>query len=328
MGGHCFYRFFCCVGMGLAVTLNSVEVFPSVFVKMFECISGPVLKSLMCTLIGAHTHTHTHTHTYTHTHTHTHKVGQSRHYRENNTHVHTCAYARICAHTHTHTHAGTWRASSGRNSGAAATADPDTSKPTERQTLTTDEDPDTSKPTDRQTLTTDEDPDTSKPTGWTTLTTDEDPADGPVYPSSSSPHGTTATTSHQATGTRTASPPVVPCDPNTASQRGGATTGEATDRAASGDRGNATTHDGAATTTTTGGTTSPLHINTATAGTGKCDELGSPHIPPPHPSMGPLPPPPPPPPLTHSCRNWNYSLLCASIYLYQFGYIFILLTTM
>ena len=77
------------------------------------------------------------------------------------------------------------------------------------------------------------------------------------------------------------------------SQRGGVTTGEATDRAASRDRGNATTHDVTATTTTTGGTTSPLHINTATAGTGKCDELGSPH---------PYPPPPPPPP-PHSCSN-------------------------
>ena len=66
-------------------------------------------------------------------------------------------------------------------------------------------------------------------------------------------------------------------DDGQGSQRRGATTGEATDRAASGDRGNATTHDGAATTTTTGGTTSPVHINNSTAGTGKCDDLGSSH---------------------------------------------------
>ena len=41
--------------------------------------------------------------------------------------------------------------------------------------------------------------------------------------------------------------------------------------------------DVAATTTTTGGTTSPLHIHTASTGTGKCDELGSP---PPLPPLG------------------------------------------
>ena len=139
------------------------------------------------------------------------------------------------------TQVGTWRASFGRNSGDAATVDPNTSKPTGRQTLTA---------------------------------TDEGPADGPAYPSRSSPHRTIATTSHRATG-----------DSKTTSQRGGVTTAETTDRTPSRDGGNAMTHDVAATTTTTGGTTSPLPTDTATTGAGKCNKLGSPPPcpPPPHP---------------------------------------------
>ena len=104
----------------------------------------------------------------------------------------------------------TQRASSGKNRAAAAIADLDTSKPTDIHTLTA---------------------------------TDEDLANGPAYPSSSSTHGTIATTRDRATGTRTASPPAATGDTNTTSQRGGVTTGETTDRTASRDGGNPTTND-------------------------------------------------------------------------------------
>ena len=69
------------------------------------------------------------------------------------------------------------------------------------------------------------------------------------------------------------------------SQREGVTTGETTDRTANRDGGNATTHDVAAITKATDGTTSPLPTDSATTGTGKCDEMGSP--PPRSPTLGP-----------------------------------------